>query len=63
MKEVYTKKSLFSTRYLILDQKPQEIAPLLKEFKHPYMIWNEVFVNLHLETLDRLHKKLEPFFC
>jgi len=47
----------------LLDKKPQEIAPLLKEFKHPYMIWNEVFVNLHLETLDRLHKKLEPFFC
>lgn len=40
---------------------PNEIVPTLKEFKHPYMLWNEFMTNLHLEVLDRINTKLSKF--
>jgi len=45
-----------------MNKKPNEIVPLIKEHKHPYMIWNDFLKNLHLEILDRLDKKLQPFY-
>lgn len=42
-------------------KKPREIVPTIKEFKHPYMLWNEFMTNLHLELLDRLENKLKKY--
>ncbi|MFK7803511.1 MAG: HD domain-containing protein [Anaerolineae bacterium] len=41
---------------------PDEIVPLIKEFKHPYMVWNGFMIDLHLEILDRLDKMLRPYY-
>lgn len=43
-------------------KEPQEIVAMIKEFKHPYMIWNDFMTNLHLEILKRLGEKLQPFY-
>ncbi len=39
-------------------KKPSEIVPMIKEFKHPYMVWNDFLTNLHLEVLRRVDEKL-----
>ncbi len=50
-------------RYKVLvGKEPQEIVPTIKEFKHPYMTWNSFMTELHLELLERLGKKLQPFY-
>ncbi|MCW1949020.1 MAG: HD domain-containing protein [Candidatus Shapirobacteria bacterium] len=49
-------------RYKILVNKnPDEIIPLIKEYKHHYMIWNNFLKNLHLEILNQLDQKLQPY--
>jgi len=32
-------------------KEPNQIVATIKEFKHPYMLWNPFMVNLHLEIL------------
>jgi hypothetical protein len=50
-------------RYRIFTNKsPEEIVPMIKEFKHPYMVWNPFLSKLHLLLLERLEKKLQPFY-
>lgn len=50
-------------RYKIMVNKgPDQIIATIKEFKHPYMIWNDFMKNLHLEILSRLDTKLKPFY-
>ncbi len=44
-------------------KEPKDIVATIKEFKHPYMIWNEFLTNLHLEILDRIDKKLQPYYA
>lgn len=44
------------------NKSPEELVPMIKEFKHPYMIWNEFMKNFHLEILKRLDEKLNPFY-
>lgn len=41
---------------------PKEIVPTIKNFKHPYMIWNPFLKALHLEILTRLDKKLKAYY-
>jgi hypothetical protein len=43
-------------------KEPHEIVPLIKEFKHPYVLWNPFLTGLHLEILNRLDSKLRPFY-
>jgi len=45
-----------------MNKKPNEVIPLIKEHKHPYMLWNDFLKNLHLEIIGRLDKKLKPFY-
>lgn len=40
-------------------KEPKDIVTTIKEFKHPYMLWNEFMTNLHLEILGRIDKKLK----
>lgn len=42
--------------------EPHEIVPMIKDFKHPYMVWNEFMTDLHLEILDRLDTMLRPYY-
>lgn len=50
-------------RYKILANKnPNEIVSTIKEFKHPYMLWNDFMTNFHLEILSKLNKKLKKFY-
>ena len=61
--DLITPANITATRYKqFTNKEPNEIVPLIKEFKHPYMVWNDFIKNLHLETLDRLDKKLKPFY-
>jgi len=46
----------------LINKNPNEIVPLIKEHKHPYMIWNNFLRNLHLEILDQLDKNLKPYY-
>jgi hypothetical protein len=43
-------------------KEPEEIVPMIKDFKHPYMTWNPFMTQLHLEILQRMDKKLKPFY-
>jgi 5'-deoxynucleotidase YfbR-like HD superfamily hydrolase len=43
-------------------KEPNQIVATIKEFKHPYMLWNPFMVNLHLEILERIDKKLRLFY-
>ncbi len=43
-------------------KEPHEIVSTIKEFKHPYMLWNPFMKDLHLELLEQLNKKLRPFY-
>lgn len=43
-------------------KQPKEIVLLIKEFKHPYMLWNEFMTELHLEILDRIDQKLQEYY-
>ncbi|MDD5626443.1 MAG: HD domain-containing protein [Patescibacteria group bacterium] len=43
-------------------KEPEEIVATIKEFKHPYMLWNDFMTNLHLEILGRIDKKLQSFY-
>lgn len=45
-----------------VNKKPKEIVPTIKEFKHPFMFWNDFMTQLHLEILERIDKKLKPFY-
>jgi 5'-deoxynucleotidase YfbR-like HD superfamily hydrolase len=50
-------------RYKVFTGKnPEEIVPMIKDFKHPYMTWNPFLTKLHLKLLDRLDKKLKPYY-
>ena len=50
-------------RYKAFTKKePQEIVALIKEFKHPYMLWNDFMTKLHLEILQRINTNLEPYY-
>jgi len=42
--------------------EPDEIVPMIKEFKHPFMVWNGFMTALHAEVLDRLDAKLRPYY-
>jgi len=57
--DLITPSEITTIRYKkFTNKEPNEIVPLIKEFKHPYMIWNDFVKNLHLEILDRIDKKL-----
>jgi len=43
-------------------KEAKEIVETIKEFKHPYMLWNEFMTNLHLEILARIDKKLRKYY-
>ena len=43
-------------------KEPREIVPLIREFKHGYMVWNDYMTELHSEVLDRLDAKLRPYY-
>lgn len=42
-----------------LGKSADEIVPLIKEFKHPYMIWNDYLTELHLEVMRQLENQLK----
>ncbi|MFW5720282.1 MAG: HD domain-containing protein [Candidatus Dojkabacteria bacterium] len=42
-----------------MDKEPGEIVPLIKKFKHPYMLWNTFLKELHLEILRRIALQLQ----
>lgn len=46
----------------LVGKQAKEIIATIKEFKHPYMTWNPFMTELHLELLNRLDKKLQPFY-
>ena len=37
---------------------PKEIVTIIKEFKHPYMLWNKFMTGLHLALLERLEQRI-----
>jgi 5'-deoxynucleotidase YfbR-like HD superfamily hydrolase len=41
-----------------LKKSPEEIVPLIKEHKHPYMTWNDFIKDLHLLILTKLEEKI-----
>lgn len=43
-------------------KEPREIVETIKEFKHPYMIWNDFMKNLHLEILARIDQKVSVYY-
>lgn len=45
-----------------LKKAPKEIVPLIMEYKHPFMVWDEFMEHFHLEILDRLDKQLTPYY-
>lgn len=47
---------------IFANTKPTQIVPVIKKFKHPYMVWNPFMKKLHLELLRQLDKKLKPFY-
>lgn len=61
--DLITPAEITVERYQILINKnPEKIVSTIKEFKHPYMIWNDFIKNLHLEILDQLDQKLNQFY-
>ncbi len=61
--DLITPPEITIERYKVLINKnPNKIVSTIKEFKHPYMIWNDFLKNLHLEILDKLDKKLKPYY-
>jgi len=44
-----------------IHKEPNQIIETIKEFKHPYMIWNEFMKNLHLEILNRIEIKISSY--
>lgn len=46
----------------LIDKKPNEIVTVIKEFKHPYMVWNDFLKNFHLEILSQLDKNLKKYY-
>lgn len=42
-----------------VNKDPSEIVATIKEFKHPYMLWNEFMTKLHLEILVRIEAKIQ----
>jgi hypothetical protein len=44
-----------------IHKEPTEIVQTIKEFKHPYMIWNDFIKNLHLEILRRIDVRLSEY--
>lgn len=61
--DLITPEKITVERYKILINKnPKEIVPTIKEFKHPYMLWNDFLKNFHLEILNQLDKKLNPYY-
>ena len=45
-----------------VNKKENEIVPMIKKFKHPFMTWNPFMTELHLNILEKLDKKLSPFY-
>ena len=43
-------------------KEPREIVSTIKEFKHPYMLWDVFMTDLHLEILAGIDAKLRPFY-
>ncbi len=46
----------------LMKKSPKEIVPLIKEFKHPYMLWNPFMTKFHLHLLDEIDKKLKSYY-
>lgn len=46
----------------LMKRSPKEIVPLIKEYKHPYMIWNDFLKDFHLYLLDKINQKLKHFY-
>jgi hypothetical protein len=47
---------------ILINKNPNEIVSMIKDFKHPYMIWNNFLKNFHLEILHQLDQKLKPYY-
>lgn len=61
--DLITPAEITVERYKELAKKqPNEIVATIKEFKHPYMLWNKFMTSLHSEILARIDKKLRPFY-
>lgn len=46
----------------MLGKEPHEIVPMVRDYKHPFMVWNDFLKNLHLEILGRTEEQLKPFY-
>ena len=61
--DLMTPADVTVARYKAFTKKePEEIVALIKEFKHPYMLWNDFMTKLHLEILRRIDANLKPFY-
>lgn len=61
--DLITPPKITIERYKVLINKnSNEIVSTIKQFKLPYMIWNEFLKNLELEIFDQLNTKLKPFY-
>ncbi len=61
--DLMTSAEVTVERYkMFVKKKPREIVPTIKEFKHPYMLWDDFMRDLHLEILTRIDDKLSPFY-
>lgn len=61
--DLITPAEITVDRYKVFVKKdPKDIVATIKEFKHPYMVWNDFMTKLHLEILERIDAKLKPFY-
>jgi hypothetical protein len=44
-----------------LNIEPQDLVPLIKKHKHPFMVWNKFLTGFHLEILRMLEEILKPY--
>ncbi|MEI6462280.1 MAG: HD domain-containing protein [bacterium] len=60
--DLMTPVEITINRYKMCTGKnPGEIVPLIKEFKHKYMTWNEFMTEFHLLILNRLESNIDGF--
>lgn len=45
-----------------LHAEARDIVPMIRDAKHPYMLWSEFMTDFHLELLDQLDDKLRPYY-
>jgi hypothetical protein len=61
--DLMTPPEVIIERYAVFTGKGvTDIVPLIKEFKHPYMLWNGFMIDLHLEILRRIDMGLRPYY-